>query len=81
MYSVLELFLGHAHPLIQNAISEQASRGTHFFAYLNEQAIQFATRLKPIIRCSSACDLRHLGQIRPFTRLGSPEASQVEIKS
>ena len=44
-------FLGHAHPLIQNAISEQASKGTHSFAYLNEQAIQFAARLKPIIRC------------------------------
>lgn len=44
-------FLGHSHPSIQNAISEQASRGTHFFAYLNEQAIEFGHRLKPIIRC------------------------------
>ena len=44
-------FLGHSHPAIQTAISQQVSYGTHFFAYLNEQAIEFARRLKPIIRC------------------------------
>ena len=46
------LVLGHAHPAIQKAISEQATRGTHFFAYLNEPAVQLARRVKPYIRCA-----------------------------
>ena len=45
-------FLGHAHPVLQKSIAEQLSRGTHFFAYLNEQALEFAKRLKPLIRCA-----------------------------
>ncbi|MBM10144.1 MAG: aspartate aminotransferase family protein [Magnetovibrio sp.] len=45
-------FLGHAHPVLQKSITEQLSRGTHFFAYLNEQALEFAKRLKPLIRCA-----------------------------
>jgi len=46
------LVMGHAHPAIQRAIADQASRGTHFFAYLNEPAIQLARRLTPYIRCA-----------------------------
>lgn len=46
------LVLGHAHPAIQKAVAEQAGRGTHFFAYLNEQAIELARKVKPHIRCA-----------------------------
>jgi glutamate-1-semialdehyde 2,1-aminomutase len=46
------LFLGHAHPTLQNAIIKQVQLGTHFFAYLNEQAVQLARRLAPHMRCA-----------------------------
>ncbi len=46
------LVLGHAHPAIQRAIADQATRGTHFFAYLNEPAVQLARRVTPYIRCA-----------------------------
>ncbi len=46
------LFLGHAHPAIQAAVADQAKRGTHFFAYLNEQAVALARRLEPYIACA-----------------------------
>jgi glutamate-1-semialdehyde 2,1-aminomutase len=46
------LFLGHAHPAIAKAVTEQASRGTHFFAYLNQPAVEYARRLQPLIRCA-----------------------------
>ncbi len=46
------LFLGHAHPAIQQAIVKQVSRGTHAFAYLNEAAIRLARRVMPHIRCA-----------------------------
>lgn len=46
------MFIGHAHPKIQEAVTEQVRRGTHFFAYLNEQAIQLAERVTPHIRCA-----------------------------
>ncbi|GJD52527.1 Glutamate-1-semialdehyde 2,1-aminomutase [Methylobacterium crusticola] len=46
------LFLGHAHPRIQAAVAEQAGRGTHFFAYLNETAVAYGRRLKPLVRCA-----------------------------
>ncbi len=49
------LFLGHAHPRIQAAVAEQAGRGTHFFAYLNETAVAYARRLKPLVRCAEGC--------------------------
>ena len=55
-------FLGHAHPAIQKGIAEQLARGTHFFAYLNDQALEYANRLKPLIRCA--------GRMR-FTTSGS----------
>ena len=45
------MFLGHAHPAIQKAVSDQVTRGTHAFAYLNETAIRLARRLIPHIRC------------------------------
>jgi glutamate-1-semialdehyde 2,1-aminomutase len=46
------LFLGHAHPAIVKAISEQAARGLHFFAYLNEPAVELARRVTPHLRCA-----------------------------
>ena len=45
------MFLGHAHPAIQKAVTDQVTRGTHAFAYLNETAIRLAKRLMPYIRC------------------------------
>jgi glutamate-1-semialdehyde 2,1-aminomutase len=46
------LFLGHANPAIQHAVADQALRSTQFFPYLNETAIAYARRLKPLIRCA-----------------------------
>jgi glutamate-1-semialdehyde 2,1-aminomutase len=46
------MFIGHAHPKIQKAVADQVARGTHFFAYLNEPAVELARRLKPYIRCA-----------------------------
>ncbi len=55
-------FLGHAHPQVRQAITEQLADGTQFFAYLNSKAIEFARRIKPNIACA--------GKLR-FTTSGS----------
>ena len=39
------LILGHAHDAVVAAVTEQASRGTHFFSMLNRQAILLARRI------------------------------------
>ena len=46
------LLLGHAHPAIVKAISDQAARGMHFFAYLNEPAVELTRRVVPHLRCA-----------------------------
>jgi glutamate-1-semialdehyde 2,1-aminomutase len=46
------MFLGHAHPAVQRAVAEQAGRGTHFFAYLNQTAVELARRVLPHLRCA-----------------------------
>jgi glutamate-1-semialdehyde 2,1-aminomutase len=46
------LVLGHAVPEIQRAVAEQAGRGTHMFAFLNEPAVRYAERIAPYIRCA-----------------------------
>lgn len=46
------LVLGHAVPEIQRAVADQASRGIHTFAFLNEPAILYAERVTPYIRCA-----------------------------
>ncbi len=46
------MFVGHAHPAIQKAVADQVSRGTHFFAYLNETALRLARRVVPYMRCA-----------------------------
>lgn len=46
------LVLGHAHPAIQAAVTEQVARGTHTFAYLNDLAVELARELVPIIPCA-----------------------------
>ncbi|MEJ0072013.1 MAG: aminotransferase class III-fold pyridoxal phosphate-dependent enzyme [Pseudomonadota bacterium] len=46
------LVLGHAHPAVQAAVADQVTRGTHFFAYLNEPAVTYAERLCRHIRCA-----------------------------
>ncbi len=38
------LVIGHAHPAVVNAVAEQASRGSHFYA-VNEQAVALAERI------------------------------------
>lgn len=45
-------FIGHAHPVVREKVAKQLDHGTQFFAYLNLQAIEFAKRLKPYIRCA-----------------------------
>lgn len=46
------LILGHAFPTVVEAVKEQAERGIHFFGTLNEQAIQLAEQLVPLIPCA-----------------------------
>lgn len=45
-------FVGHAHPAIAAAVTDQLQHGTQFFAYLNSPAIEYAGKLKTIIRCA-----------------------------
>ncbi len=46
------LILGHAFPTVVEAVKEQAELGLHFFGTLNEQCIQLAEQLVPIIPCA-----------------------------
>jgi glutamate-1-semialdehyde 2,1-aminomutase len=46
------MFLGHAHPAVQQAVADQAGRGTMFFAYLNQTAIDLAFRVTQHLRCA-----------------------------
>lgn len=46
------LILGHAFPTVVEAVKEQAERGLHFFGTLNEQCIQLAEQLVPVIPCA-----------------------------
>lgn len=46
------MFLGHAHAAVQHAVAEQAGRGTHFFAFLNETALELTRRITPHFRCA-----------------------------
>lgn len=46
------LFLGHAHPAIVRAVTEQAVKGTHFFAYLNEPAVRLAETFCALVPCA-----------------------------
>lgn len=46
------LFLGHAHPAIVRAVTEQALKGTHFFAYLNEPAVRLAEMFCALVPCA-----------------------------
>jgi glutamate-1-semialdehyde 2,1-aminomutase len=46
------MFLGHAHPAVARAIADQAVRGTHFFAYLNQTAVELAQRVTPLLPCA-----------------------------
>ncbi|MEM8853815.1 MAG: aminotransferase class III-fold pyridoxal phosphate-dependent enzyme [Pseudomonadota bacterium] len=46
------LVLGHAHPAVAKAIAEQATRGSHFFAYLNENALELARKVAEIVPCA-----------------------------
>jgi glutamate-1-semialdehyde 2,1-aminomutase len=42
------LLLGHAHPAIQAAVTEQVARGTHFFAYLNDLGLRIDLPCHPL---------------------------------
>ena len=46
------LFLGHAHPAIVRAVTDQAVKGTHFFAYLNEAALRLAEKFCALVPCA-----------------------------
>jgi glutamate-1-semialdehyde 2,1-aminomutase len=46
------LILGHAHPAVVEALSRQAARGTHFFAYLNEPGVRYAKKLVELVPCA-----------------------------
>ena len=46
------LILGHAHPAVVGAVAEQAGRGLHFFAYLNEPGIRLARKIVDLVPCA-----------------------------
>lgn len=46
------LVLGHAFPTVVDAVKDQAERGIHFFGTLNEQCIQLAEQLVPLLPCA-----------------------------
>jgi glutamate-1-semialdehyde 2,1-aminomutase len=46
------MLLGHGHPAIAAAVADQATRGTHFFAYLNEPAVRLAERVIRYMPCA-----------------------------
>lgn len=46
------LILGHSHPAVVQAIAEQATRGTHFFAYLNDLGIRYAKKIVDLVPCA-----------------------------
>jgi len=46
------LVLGHAFPTVVDAVKDQAERGIHFFGTLNEQCVQLAEQLVPLIPCA-----------------------------
>ena len=46
------LILGHAHQAVVAAVTEQATRGTHFFSMLNQQAILLAQRIASLVPCA-----------------------------
>ncbi|MEM9223094.1 MAG: aspartate aminotransferase family protein [Pseudomonadota bacterium] len=46
------LVLGHAPAAVARAIVDQVGRGTHAFAYLNENALVYARLLKEIVPCA-----------------------------
>jgi glutamate-1-semialdehyde 2,1-aminomutase len=45
------LFMGHAHPLITQAIVEQAQKGTHFGAN-HERELEWGRRVKQLVPCA-----------------------------
>lgn len=46
------LFLGHAHPAIVRAVTDQAVKGMHFFAYLNEASLRLADIFCRLVPCA-----------------------------
>lgn len=45
------MVLGHAHPSMQQAVMRQVAKGTHYFAYLNEPALQLAEMVARHVPC------------------------------
>ncbi len=45
------MLLGHAHESIRRAVTEQVAKGTHYFAYLNEPALQLAEMVARHVPC------------------------------
>ena len=63
------MFLGHAHPAIQDALVRQVARGTHAFAYLNEAAVRLGQRILPHIRCGERIRFTTAGSDSTFHAL------------
>ncbi|MCJ8142332.1 aminotransferase class III-fold pyridoxal phosphate-dependent enzyme [Ancylobacter sp. A5.8] len=60
------IFTGHAHPRLQQAVTEQVARGTHFFSYLNEGAVELTRRLNAIVPCAERIRLTTSGSESTF---------------
>ena len=73
------LFLGHAHPAIVRAVTEQAVKGMHFFAYLNEASLRLAEIFCKLVPCAervrfttSGSDSTFRSSTRRLTDSGCP---------
>ena len=62
------LILGHAHPAIVAAVSEQAARGSTFYG-LNEPAIRLAQRIVEAAPCGGMLRYASSGTEGTFTAL------------
>lgn len=60
------LILGHAHPAVVRAVQDQATRGTHFFAYLNEPAVDLARLVHRTVACAERLRFTNTGSEATF---------------
>ena len=61
--------LGHAHPAIAAAISEQATKGHQWYATLNEACVQLAAELRDSIPCAEKIAYTTTGSEATFLAL------------
>ena len=60
------LVLGHAHSAVAEAVKLQAERGTHFFAYLNRNAVELAQLVHEMVPCAERLRFTNSGSEATF---------------